>query len=184
MKVSPTGAWLSPGGHTFDPSMARAIVNVLTLCNVNSVIDIGCGDGSYTYFMSGAGLVCVGYDGNPHTCMVTNGLCFNADFSEPQYLGMHDAALCLEVGEHIPAQYETIFLDNICRHAEKAIILSWAIPGQGGVGHVNEHSNEYVIGRLADCGWKHDAQLSQELRDAASTCYWFDDTVMVFTYGN
>ena len=33
---------------------------------------------------------------------------------------------CTEVGEHIPAKYEDIFLKNIERFVEKYLVLSWA----------------------------------------------------------
>ena len=29
-----------------------------------------------------------------------------------------------------PLQFESIYLDNICRHAIRGIVLSWALPGQ------------------------------------------------------
>jgi len=180
VRVSQTGVWLDLGGHTFDASFTSAAAEMLRDLDVQDVADIGCGDGSYTRYLSDESFICVGYDGNPNTpdwLMI-------ADFSEPQYLGRYDAVLCLEVGEHIPAQYETIFIDNLARHANKIIVLSWAIPGQGGVGHVNEKTNEYIISRMAESGWQHDAEKSQTLRNAASVCYWFDDTVMVFTHGN
>ena len=40
--------------------------------------------------------------------------------------------MSLEVGEHIPADYEAIFLDNLARHAKEGVLLSWARPNQGG----------------------------------------------------
>ena len=58
--------------------------------------------------------------------------------------GLHDAVLSLEVGEHIPEDYEDIYLENLDRHADKIIILSWAVPEQGGFGHVNERDNGYI----------------------------------------
>lgn len=176
------GAWLFEGGHTFDANLAAGIVFVLQPV-IKSVVDIGCGDGSYVKYMQSAGLDVIGYDGNPLTEDITSGQCFCADFSEPQYLGIHDAVLCLEVGEHIPADYETVFLDNLARHAEKVIILSWAIPGQGGFGHVNERSNAYIIEIMKLYGWSIDWEKTGYLREMASVA-WFKDTVMVFTHGD
>ena len=181
MRVSQTGAWLDRGGHTFDASLAAAAAEMLRDLDIQDVADIGCGDGVVHPLSERRRLYLRWLRWQPeHTRLADD--C--ADFSEPQYLGKYDAVLCLEVGEHIPAQYETIFIDNLARHANKIIVLSWAVPGQGGVGHVNEKTNEYIIGRMAESGWQHDAQKSQALRNAASNCYWFDDTVMVFTHGN
>jgi hypothetical protein len=49
------------------------------------------------------------------------------------------------VAEHIPPEYESIFIENLISCNRKGIILSWAIPGQGGHGHFNEKPNDYVI---------------------------------------
>ena len=43
----------------------------------------------------------------------------------------------MEVAEHIPQQYEQIFLDNLVRLAKEGIILSWGVPGQRGHSHIN-----------------------------------------------
>jgi len=183
MKHNDRGAWLFEGGHTFDASLAIAIAQVMSDAGVHDVIDIGCGDGTYTRHLISSGLVAIGYDGNPLTEKVTDGLCFCADFSEPQHLGIYDAALSLEVGEHIPRQYEQVFLDNLSRHADRLIVLSWAIPEQGGFGHVNERLNAHIILGMSDRGWKIDWASTNYLRSRASVA-WFKQTVMVFTHGN
>ena len=36
----------------------------------------------------------------------------------------------LQVAEHIPAQHEQTFLENVYRHAALGVVLSWAVPGQ------------------------------------------------------
>ena len=47
----------------------------------------------------------------------------------------------MEVAEHIPSQFEAQFLMNLVQHAKKGILLSWGVPGQQGVGHVNCESS-------------------------------------------
>jgi tryptophanyl-tRNA synthetase len=52
----------------------------------------------------------------------------------PQYgILQYDWIISLEVALHIPEKYEAVYLDNILRHAKEGIILSWAVPGQGGI---------------------------------------------------
>ena len=36
----------------------------------------------------------------------------------------------LEVGEHIPAELEAKFLNNLSSSARRMVILTWAVPGQ------------------------------------------------------
>jgi len=52
------------------------------------------------------------------------------DLTLPQYgLPLYDWVISLEVAEHIPAESEAVFLDNIVRHAREGVVLSWAVPG-------------------------------------------------------
>jgi hypothetical protein len=71
-----------------------------------------------------------GYDGNPNTKTISDGLCDVAYLSKPQIFNKVDWVICLEVGEHIPKQFENILFDNMCNHATEGIIMSWAFPGQ------------------------------------------------------
>jgi len=173
------GSWLFEGGHKFDLSLASGIADILAGAGVKTVIDIGCGDGSYCQYLSGFGFEVVGYDGNPNTEKVTAGNCHTADFSEPHHFGLHDAVISLEVGEHIPEDYEDIFFENLSRHADKLIILSWAVPEQGGFGHVNERENTYIIMAMGVMGWFIDREKTDALRSKA-TLEWFRETAMVF----
>ena len=173
MKVNDRGIWLENGGHKHDADLSQAIADTLLRHQIKSVIDIGCGDCSYSDYLTERGLECIGYDGNPNSDRI-------ADFSELQNLGFYDCVLSLEVGEHIPAEYESNFIANLTNHARKLIIMSWAIPGQGGVGHVNECENNYVILLMLERGWRYERHLSDNLRASVSNCYWLRDTIMAF----
>ncbi|MCL4127508.1 UNVERIFIED_CONTAM: hypothetical protein GTU68_047722, partial [Idotea baltica] len=121
-----------------------------------------------------------GYDGALNIERLTDHFVHSLELSRPVDLGRKfDWVLSLEVGEHIPAQYEDIFLDNLIRHADKGIILSWAIPGQQGLSHVNLHPNEYIISKMKGKGLTHDAVSEIILRNHTTIGY-FMKTVMVF----
>lgn len=94
-------------------------------------------------------------------------------------LPVFDFVLSLEVGEHIPPEKESIFLDNLAGHALYGIILSWAIPGQDGSGHVNLHENDYIVGEMKKRGFEINWELSDMLRET-SWWPWFKNTIMVF----
>lgn len=164
--------------HGFDVSLCNAIIKLFE-GKVKTAIDIGCGNGSYTKQLRDAGIDCIGYDGSPLTSEISNGLCGVMDFSEPVELGEFDLALSLEVGEHIPQQYEKTFIDNVCWLSEKYVILSWGVEGQAGVGHVNCRNNDYIISEMQKRGFIFDAETSKLLRENSSFP-WFKNTVMVF----
>jgi hypothetical protein len=58
-----------------------------------------------------------------------DGFVTHLDLSKPVYLPPKDWVLSLEVGEHIPATFEKVFIENLHRHNKKGIILSWAVEG-------------------------------------------------------
>ena len=90
--------------------------------------------------------------------------------------------ICLEVGEHIPKQYESIFLDNITSLTTNKIILSWAIIGQLGDGHVNCMNNDEVILKMDELGFKYLEDDSISARNSVSPAIasWFLKTIMIF----
>ncbi len=139
--------------------------------------DLGAGSGAYVAALNAAGIVCRGFDGNPKTADIPD--CEVADLSLPLDLGKFDWVLSLEVGEHIPAEYESTFLHNLDRHNNEGIALSWAVPGRPGRGHVNCRDNGYIKARLADLGYSNDLAAESTLRNQ-SELWWFRNTLMVF----
>lgn len=177
--ISRRGYWLGMEGegHFFDEPLAFALLGVFV---TGSVADFGCGAGAYVRYFRERGLAdCEGYDGNPSTPVMAPG-CQILDLSRPADLGRtFDWVLSLEVGEHVPPEHEAVFLDNLHRHNRRGLVVSWALEGQGGRGHVNERSNDYIKGRFADLGYANDLRREVALRSAASL-WWFRQTVMVF----
>ena len=126
---------------------------------------------------------CEGYDGNPSTPQITGGVGKIADLSQPLDLNRSfDWVLSLEVGEHLPQEYETTFIENLDRHSSRGIVLSWAVIGQGGHGHFNERNNSYIKGVMAQYGYLNDLAAESGLREQ-STLEWFQNTIMVFRRG-
>ena len=186
MKINERGYWENntTEGHGHDEGLSLSIANFLLSVNANSVIDIGCGNGHYVKKIRDNGIDCYGYDGNPHTEEITNGLCEIADFSVPQYLGIYDWVLSLEVGEHIPKQYETTFIDNLHVHNKYGMIISWSIPEYGGAGHVNPKPNRIIIDEIRKLGYSYNLEETNKIRNSAAKyptpCYWFSETLFVF----
>jgi len=178
--VSKYGYWLENIRHDYDHELALAIGEVLQKKGVTTVADFGCGDGRYIKTLIALGFDGEGFDGNPHTPTMTDGVGKVLNIALPQNLGKkYDFVISLEVGEHIPKKFEATFLANLDRHNIKGIILSWAVPGQGGYGHFNERSNQYIKKQLRKLGYRPNNELQEFLRQSA-TIFWFKNTVMVF----
>lgn len=185
MAISSTGFWLDDNldNHRYDEPLAQELLAFFKNEKANSIVDFGCGHGNYTKLL-GQEINTDGFDGNPNTVELTNGLCSVLDLSQPVDLNReYDWVLSLEVGEHIPKEYETTFIYNLHRHNTKGIVLSWAIPGQGGHGHFNEQSNEYITEKFTELGYVRDQEKETVLRNS-STFFWFKNTIMVFRKAN
>lgn len=140
--------------------------------------DFGAGGGWYSEnFNSRPGLRSSPYDYSPQAGTPV------VKFDVSKVLGsevpVFDFVLCLEVGEHIPNEFEDTFLDNLATHARHGIVLSWALPGQGGVGHVNTQPNDYVVARMAERGWVEHPRATAEFR-ARARFKWFKRTLLAF----
>lgn len=129
---------------------ARKILGfLLPKLQCNSIVDFGCGTGTWLWVAQGYGVSEVlGIDGEyvPENMLMIPQKCFSAaDLSEPCFVTKrYDLALSLEVAEHIPERSADIFIDNICKSAD-IVLFSAAHPGQGGDGHINEQPIEYWI---------------------------------------
>lgn len=189
-KFGDTGCFLehSADADYFDGGLAQAILTFLKDRGSGSLVDIGCGFGQYVHFFNQHNIDCIGYDGNPLTGTLAGkwefakDKCYVKDLSVPcTFDSQSDWGLCLEVGEHIPKEYEDIFLNNLHACNKQGLILSWAVPGQGGTGHVNEQPNDYIKERLASMGYVNDSHAESFLRKSSKSLPWFANTLMVFT---
>ena len=158
----------------------NGIKNFLRAEEAISSVDFGCGEGDYVRVLLEDGFDSHGYDGNPQTPLITNGIGKILDLSTPFDLNRtFDWVISLEVGEHIPHQYETVFIENIVKHASRGVILSWAVKGQGGTGHFNEQNNDYIKSIFTNYGFINDLKAETLLREKASLG-WFKNTILVF----
>ena len=146
------------------------------------VASYGEGPGEYKSLIERTGKVTKydGYDGAPYAEKVSRGKVRYLDLTTPQYgVRAYDWILCLEVAEHISRRFESIFLDNLFRHAREGIVLSWARPEQRGTAHLNNQPLDYVIKRMADGGFIQDSKASERLQSAAEL-KWLQNNVHVF----
>lgn len=124
------------------------------------------------------------YDGAGNGPEFTKGMMEYVDLTLPLNLPITDWVISFEVGEHIPTTFEGMFVRNLHRHNRKGIILSWAIPGQPGKAHINNHSNDYLIGVFESLGYVHDVSLSNRFRNPDKNYKWFTRSLMVFRRKN
>lgn len=180
--IADNGFWQGDvqSNHYYDTLLANNILFVLQEQKIKSILDLGCGTGVYSKLFIDNNIDCDCCDGHPETNSLTNGICFTKDLSTPINFGRtYDCVMSLEVGEHIPESLENYFIENIVNHSHNLIIISWAIPGQPGNGHVNCKSNKYIIDKIQKYNFIFNQKTSEYLRQNSSL-YWFKNTIMVF----
>lgn len=148
------------------------------------VVDYGCGNGFYIKRLRKKGFVAIGIEGTEDINKVGEVQdIIVADLSKELIVPLPaSTSLCLEVAEHIEAKYQAIFLKNITKNCNGRLILSWAIPHQGGHGHVNEKENLSVIHEIKKHGFTlcfdETIELRQKLK--GDRCWWFVNTIFIF----
>lgn len=155
----------------------------LSLCSIGKeVASFGDGPGVYKKEITELNQVKLydAYDGAPFTEETTDNRCKFLDLSVPIYhLPKYDWVITMEVAEHIPKEFESIFLDNVVHHAKEGVILSWAKPGQDGFSHINNQALDYVIAQMEFRNFKWNKELSEKIKKAA-TLFWLKDNLNVF----
>ncbi len=120
---------------------------LLSMVPIRSVVDIGCGTGSWLRAFKERGVSeIMGYDGGyvQRDLLEIDPSSFCAkDLHELDSISKKfDLALCLEVLEHLPDKVGKKLVELMCS-TSPLVLFSAAIPGQGGTNHVNERWHEY-----------------------------------------
>jgi SAM-dependent methyltransferase len=157
--------------HTLDG--AAAALSALFRRRPRSVLDVGCGTGTWLRAAAALGVADLfGVDGiivEPNELQVARELVGEVDLSRPFSLGRgFDVVLCLEVAEHLPEASAEALISSIVAHADE-ILFSAAIPGQPGQHHVNCQWPTYWQSRFNAHGFSCD--------DAPRWEIWDDDRV-------
>ena len=167
--------------HYCAQNLAIAIGKLLPV--ETPVLDLGCGMGTYLAYLKTQGFQCRGVEGTPDIQSIAHFPdIITADLAQPLELDWpRSSVLCLEVGEHLEPHSEPQLLDTIDRYCDSWLVLSWAIPGQAGLGHVNCQPNDHIRDQMHQRGFESlepETALLRAIDDPVAS--WFRNTVMVF----
>lgn len=180
-EVSLTGYWSKKLAeeHMFCEELAEWISNYLD--KNKTIHDFGCGNGNYLKYLQSKGFTdLTGYEGEIPNKEFSHIL--KQDLSQVFDVKNKGNVICLEVGEHIPKQYQDIFLDNICNACDGKLILSWAIRWQYSSSHVNCLNNEEIMPEIEKRGFRYLKDDSRKARSIINPngCNWFCDTILIY----
>lgn len=122
---------------------------ILEFINPESVVDVGCGVGSWLLVFKELGINdIVGLDGDwvdEEVLLIPKENFSNIDLRKPSKIDKKfDLSISLEVAEHLPEDKADNFINFLIELAP-VVLFSAAIPLQGGENHVNEQWPEYWI---------------------------------------
>lgn len=179
--ITNTGVWSKEESHAhiFSFKIAQWIGHYLS--KKKPLFDFGCGQATYlSYFNS------IGFD--DLTGIEGSEIDFEypvliQDLTIPFNLDKKGNIICLEVWEHIPAEYEDILIENIKNHCNGKLIISVALEGQDGLGHVNCRNNDYVIEKLTAHGFVFNQKDTDKIRKVPENFVaYFRNTLMVYDF--
>ena len=177
--------WQADTYHQSSPKLAAWMANYLD--RKIPIVDFGCGNAFYISELEKKGFTCMGVEGEAlnnfqHKNILISNLADPATLFDVMKWAPSDLnCISLEVGEHIPKEFEQIFLDTVTSGCTDFLILSWALLGQPGIGHVNCQPQEYIINEIERRGFWYMEKDTLYARDNVDeNCNWFRNTILVF----
>ncbi len=128
------------------------------LIEFESVVDFGSGIGAWLYAARNLGAKTIlGIEGdwiaNTDTVIEKEHILIqDLAAGQPKFAKEFDLAMTIEVAEHLPEKAANGFCASLAS-ASDYILFSAAIPGQGGLGHVNEQPLPYWVARFWNLGY-------------------------------
>jgi SAM-dependent methyltransferase len=157
---------------------------LMTLLRPGSVVDVGCGIGSWLSVFRDCGVHDVtGVDGDyvpVEALQIPQDAFRSADLNEPLCAGRSfDLVVSLEVAEHLPPESASRFVESLCALGP-AILFSAAVPFQGGTGHCNEQWPEYWAELFEARGFVAVDCIRPRVWHAADVDWWYAQNALLY----
>ena len=155
----------------------------LTYFNPKSVLDIGCGLGTWLSIFEQNKCEIFGIDGDyvkQKDLVIDQNKFLAYNLNTPFNLKKKfDLAISLEVAEHIYPKNAKIFIDSVCLHSD-IVLFSAAVPGQEGTMHYNEQYNEYWIDLFSQNGYQCIDFLRHKIWNYNKISWWYRQNILIF----
>ena len=164
---------------------ATEIVPILIeLFQPRSVIDVGCGIGTWLRVFREKGVTAItGIDG-PYVeetdLLIPSETFLKADLSRPIKVPKRsDLALCLEVAEHLPTERSASLVNTLCAMSD-IVVFSAAIPHQPGTDHINCQWQSYWADLFASEDFGAFDLLRPMIRGDDAVDWWYQQNMIIF----
>lgn len=176
---------ISAGSSQSAPRILPVVVDIV---KPKSVVDVGCGTGEWLRVLATIHECdIVGLDGDYvplDQLAIPVDSFISADLSQPLVLERNfDLAMSMEVAEHLPPSRAPGFVHDLTNLAP-AVLFSAAVPGQGGVGHINEQWQHYWIDLFRDQGFHAWDIVRPSVWDRDDVAFWYKQNMFLFVDPN
>ncbi len=148
-----------------------------------TVVDVGCGEGWFAREFAEQGCEVTACDisvlekrdehpGAGHVFF------YPVDLTQPFRLVASDLALCLEVAEHIAEETASGLVAALVE-AAPVVVISAAVPNQGGCGHVNEQHPSYWAALFAGHGYLVSTTVRDEIHDDGRIAGYYRQNLLI-----
>ena len=165
----------------------RAVIPVITsLLKPKSIVDFGCGLGSWLRVFKDSGIdKILGLDGywvdrtKIETSVIDNFKEVDLE-KEIKLKEKFDLAISLEVAEHLHNESADIFIENLT-NASDIIVFSAAVPMQGGQNHINEQPLTYWVNLFDKYNYKFYDIIRGRIWNMDNVFWWYKQNMVVFS---
>lgn len=147
-----------------------------------SVVDIGCGTGTWLSIAKSMGATVEGFEGPwlQESAVDDQSIPIHRVNLEIRLPLIHaDLAICLEVAEHLSCARADSLVAELCEMAP-CVLFSAAIPKQGGVGHLNEEWQSVWADRFAKHGYRPRDIVRPEVWSIDTMPYWYRQNLLLY----
>lgn len=149
------------------------------------MVDVGCGEGWWAQAFADLGWDASGVDGHDlerAPALREPWQYRRADLARPfvteHMCGAFELAVCLEVAEHLPPERGHSLIGELCELAP-VILFSAAVPGQGGIGHINEQWQSYWTAEFVRRGYATNGFLRWRIWSDARVEPWYRQNLLL-----
>jgi hypothetical protein len=164
---------------------STVVFNILDRAlTIDSILDLGCGTGVWMRVaLCKPGRTVLGIDREsypaedllvPSECIINTTVDGTVDLHR-----RFDLVLCLETAEHIVQDQAGCVVTNCVRHSD-LVLFSAAIPGQGGLSHVNEQPPEFWQRLFDEAGYEVIDYIRPLIWDDAGIPVWYRQNMLLF----
>jgi len=168
---------------------AREVLAVVqSAVNPRSVVDVGCGVGTWLSVWRDLGIDDIeGIDGayvKRKDLLISPDRFRAMDLEVPTKLTRHfDLVQSLEVAEHLPQRSADSFISFLCSLGP-VVLFSAAIPYQGGTSHINEQWPEYWAALFLRQGYLPVDIIRDHVWDNPNVAYYYAQNTFLFVHSD